>query len=216
MTIFLFYLFTSLVILSFILVLYNYNPIFSMFFLILGFINVSGIFLLFNSEFIALIFILIYVGAISVLFLFIIMMIHIKRYSILQNSVFFISITTVLSFFFCFLVIYIILNDSVFLIENSFLPYTDWIAISQEISILESLGNVLYSYYFYYFILIGLILLLAMIGSIILTIRQVTFVKQQYIFEQSSRSYTRNSFLVGTESEESRQMNRRIPVIYLP
>lgn len=192
----LFFNFTSLVILCFLFVLYNYNPIFSIFFLVLGFLNVSGLFFLLNSEFIALIFILIYVGAIAVLFLFIIMMIDIKRHSIEKKNTIFHFAGFFLSSFFFFSIIYTILDESVYLIKNDFVVYHNWLQSANQLTILESLGYIIYDYYAYYFLLVGIILLLAMIGAIILTIRNVHFIKQQCSFEQSSRIYRHSYFLI--------------------
>lgn len=201
---FLFLIITSLIIVSFMFVLYNYNPIYSIFFLILGFINVSGLFILLTSDFIALIFLLIYVGAVSVLFLFIIMMVNIKRPVKQKNYVNYLSNFS--SFIFIFILFIFVLNnllsESIYLIDNDFVPYINWFELANQRNLVELIGLVLYSYYFYYFIIVGLILLLAMIGSIILTIRHTSVIETQYNFEQSSRQDTKSVFLVYNDPKK--------------
>lgn len=166
------------------------NPVHSILFLILVFCNISFILILLNVEFIAIIFLIVYVGAISVLFLFVVMMLNLKLV-ILQETFwryiivgFFISLLLLIQLFFIFKDI----NNNLFLFFNFkyfyFFIEKDWILLYNTPTNTELLGIYLYTYGFYPLILIGLILLVAIIGSIVLTLNQNVNVKRQIIYKQ--------------------------------
>lgn len=159
------------------------NPVHSIFCLILVFINISGLLFILQADFLALLFLLVYIGAIAVLFLFIIMMLNIKTNS-RTDTIRYIP----LGIFFAFLIII-----QIYFIFNSFTTQEHTNTLNEikntiiSGSNVEIIGSVLYTHHVYHFILAGLILLLAMIGAIVLTL-QTSNVKRQQITEQVTRS----------------------------
>ena len=174
-----------LVVLTFssIMVFFSYNPIYSVLFLILSFLSASSILVLFGAEFLAVLFLIIYVGAIAILFLFVVMMLNIKFYvpnQLVQLPVIFIiSIIVFLQSFWG--------ND---LFYNTFkLEITNTIYI-ENLSNIDFFGQVLFNYFLVGVLLAGLILLIALIGSIILTLNFKTQRKPEVVGRQLSRSDT--------------------------
>ena len=172
-------------VLSALMVISSKNSVHSVLFLILSFINASALFVLLGAEFLAMILAVVYVGAVAVLFLFVVMMLDINFIKLREG-------------FLQYLPFGFLLGIVLFL-ELSMLFFTDNLSrdslaefsinpIFSEIENTKKLGNVLYTDYFYLFQLSGLILLVAMIGSIVLTLRQRTGVKKQKIYEQVSIS----------------------------
>jgi len=184
-----FYLiFKFLVIFSSLMVVVSRNPIYSVLFLVLVFCNVAGLVILLGAEFLAFVFIVVYVGAIAVLFLFVVMMINFKMVEVsgtlmsyLPLSAYIIGIIAI--------ELYLILSSEVFL-GTAFVSYTyvDWVDVFFAKSNIESLGLVLYTHYVLLFFLSAVILLVAMIGSIVLTLLNRTNMKRQDIYEQVVRS----------------------------
>lgn len=194
----LFYLFSSIALLSGIQVILSVNSVNSVLFLILVFINATGLMLLLQVEFMALIFLVVYVGAIAVLFLFVVMMIAPKHEEIQETSYGSFTITFLLGSIFL-IEFYLVVNDGIVWtsVQDTSQPhYTSWITLmdSGSMTNLETIGQVLYTYYIFYFLLAGFILLVAMIGAIVLTLHARTPVKEnviskrQHVFEQLSRS----------------------------
>lgn len=146
------------------------NPIHSLFFLIVVFINSAGILMLFNFEFIALLLVIIYVGALAVLFLFILMMIDINLISSFKTDWFvFLIFSGFLSFAIfvqTFESTFNFLVNTVYYIE---FPLDLWIHYVTEINNCATFGHILYSYYLFFLLVAGLILLLALLGSVKLT-----------------------------------------------
>lgn len=146
------------------------NPIHSLLFLIVVFINASGILLLFNMEFISLLLLIIYVGAISVLFLFMLMMMDIKISQTLKTDWF-------VYIFFCGLLnllflyeIYSGMSDFLILsLYNTNISINCWVTLITDLNNCETFGHVLYSFYLFFFLIAGLILLVALIGAVVLT-----------------------------------------------
>ncbi len=251
---FLFYLFSSIALVSGMMVIRSKNPVHSVLFLILVFCNAAGLLILLDLDFFAMIFLVVYVGAIAVLFLFVVMMLHIKLTEIHENVlrylpvggliglIFLVEVLLVvendlipllsfqeesISSFFDFLFykmkgFFILLNpnmsyyeytqDLEFFIQNSgrslsesqdilgaigdlqffqSFPYTQWPLKIENLTNIEALGQILYTYYFYFFVLASLILLIAMIGAIVLTLQKGISVKRQEVFEQNSREFTK-------------------------
>jgi NADH-quinone oxidoreductase subunit J len=169
-------------------------------FLILAFINASALFIMLKAEFIAMLLVIVYVGAIAVLFLFVVMMIRIEdiKKKITKTNIWITSIVTV----FLFIELYLIL-----LVSSSFskkLPKINLVKIDESISNTRSIGNVLYTEYIYPFQLSGLILFVAMVGAIVLTLRNDNkrVIKKQSIINQISRSKDDSIELVKVESKK--------------
>lgn len=175
-----------LLLLSSFLVFTSENPVHSVLFLILAFCNAASILIIFNVEFLGLLFIIIYVGAIAVLFLFVVMMLNVKIYSFtkITSSPLFFLINIIF-----FIQIYFIL-DEIFtsfnlLDNNTIFPFENNI---DSLSNIVVFGQVLYNYYLICFLLAGIILLVAMVGAIILTLNFRSHRKNELVFRQLSRS----------------------------
>ena len=178
-----FYVFSLVAVLSALMVISARNPVHSVLFLILSFVNASGLFILLGAEFLAMILIVVYVGAVAVLFLFVVMMLDINfvelRKGFLQYMPFGFVLGIVLLLEFGFL----------FLSKNfnsySIVKYAEFPIIS-NIENTKLIGYELYTNYFFLFQLSGLLLLVAMIGSITLTLKQRTKMKKQIISDQNN------------------------------
>ena len=177
-----FYLFSSIAVLSALMVISAKNPVHSVLFLILSFVNAAGLFVLLGAEFLAMILIVVYVGAVAVLFLFVVMMLDINFIKLREGFLQYLPFGALLGI--------------VLVIELGILYLTDTSSnISSSLSSLESsinelentkmIGQILYTKYFYLFQICGIILLVAMIGSITLTLREKEGVKKQNINEQN-------------------------------
>ena len=189
----LFYLFSASLVLSSIMVITARNTIYSVLFIVLSFLSSSSILFLLKCEFISIIFILIYVGAIAVLFLFVVMMLDLKDYlkkdtlkyfpfGLFIGSVFFLEIVLIIKDMF----IYNPYNIS--LIVNFYVNWYDKLDIFTE---LNSIGQILYTKFVFQFLLAGNILLLATLSAVVLTSKTDSKInyKTQIIFKQLSRNY---------------------------
>lgn len=175
----------------------------SVLFLILTFCNAAAILFLLNVEFLGLIFIIIYVGAIAVLFLFVIMMLNVKTE---EQNIFSskdADLQKTLTKFIIFNIFLILSASSVYLfLGNVFLENELYIFQGlynnifnfDSLNNIDILGQVLYNYFLVCFLLAGLILLIALIGAIVLTLRFNTFQKKQHVFRQLSRTDNLFSF----------------------
>ena len=176
-----FYFFSIVAILSALTVVSSKNPVHSVLFLILSFVNASAIFILLGAEFIAMILVVVYVGAVAVLFLFVVMMLDINFIKLREGFMQYLPIGSLLGLVLLAELIMIFLSKkftSPILVNYSNNPIVSKIGNTKDI------GTVLYTEYFYLFQIAGLILLVAMIGSIVLTLRQRKGVKKQSIFNQ--------------------------------
>ena len=182
-----FYFFSSFSFISTIMVISLRNAVHAVLFLILVFCNIAGLLLLLGAEFFAFLFLIVYVGAIAVLFLFVVMMLNVKFNPIKVNnfSVFPIGI---IIFFFLISVIFFFMENYFFLLKNNYLIYTLWINENNYLTNTESLGLVLYTKFSLLFLLCSLVLLIAMIGAIVLTMHQRSNVKKQFISKQLLRN----------------------------
>lgn len=199
-----FFLIKYLIIFSAIMVVISTNAIYSVFFLILLFINVAILTVALGVEFIGITFIIVYVGAIAVLFLFVVMMLNVNQSEINLNSP---------SFFLYFFLSFILLiflssyltnslyggfgfhslmavNDSSLTIFYSF-KYQNWADFIFKADNISVLGTLLYTYYFHLFILAGFVLLLAMVSSIVLTLNYTPSLRSQDKYIQVTRQLTR-------------------------
>ena len=200
---FLFYLFSSLALLSGIMVIQARNPVHSVLFLILVFFNAAGLLILLGLDFFAMIFLVVYVGAIAVLFLFVVMMLNIKLAEINEKKLRYLPIGGLLGILFLFEMFLIVDNDLIPLLSNSrvanvqnitqiyTLDFTDWSTILETVTNINAVGQLIYTYYFYFFLIASLILLVAMIGAIVLTMHKGVHVKRQEVFEQNTREFAK-------------------------
>ena len=182
MTIFLFFIVSILIITSSLLVITSKNPIHSVLFLILVFFNTSILFLFSNAEFLAMVVLIVYIGAVAVLFLFVIMMLDINITKLRQTFLNYLPIGLLVGF--------IILLELIYIVSQSKLNFTQKISINnnnisnQMLDNTKTIGNILYTDYFLLFQISGIILLVAMIGAIFLTIRKREGAKKQNIYKQ--------------------------------
>jgi NADH-quinone oxidoreductase subunit J len=179
-----FYMFSAVLVASAVMVVFSRNPVHSVLFLILAFFNAAGLFILLGAEFVAMILIIVYVGAVAVLFLFVVMMLDINFADFRRG------INSYLPFG-AFLGI-------VLFIELAFLVFGNWVPsvavppvaptpVASQISNTRALGQLIYTHYLYVFQVSGLILLVAMVSAIVLTLRHRPGVQRQKIAIQISR-----------------------------
>nr|WCH57734.1 NADH dehydrogenase subunit 6 [Hypnea musciformis] len=184
----LFILFAILAIISSFMVITSANAVHSVLFLILVFCNTSALLLLLGSEFLSLMLIIVYVGAIAVLFLFVVMMLNVKTSPLAINKFSIIPIGFVV-----FFILFNILSNSIKELDLINSPYLtikliSWVSEINFVNNIETIGKVLYINYCLLFLICGIILLVAMIGVIVLTMHQRQDVKKQRIEVQLSRS----------------------------
>ena len=179
-----FYLFAGILVASAVMVIVSRNPVHSVLFLILAFVNASGLFVLLGAEFLAMILIVVYVGAVAVLFLFVIMMLDVDFVELREGFGEYLPIGVVIGGIFLF---ELLLTVGVWVI-NPGTAKSITAAIPTNVSNTEALGLVLYTRYIQYFQLAGMVLLVAMIGAIVLTLRHKANVKRQDINVQNART----------------------------
>nr|WCH57974.1 NADH dehydrogenase subunit 6 [Calliblepharis sp.] len=165
----LFFIFT---IISAFMVITSSNAVHSVLFLILVFCNTSGLILLLGSEFLSLILIIVYVGAIAVLFLFVVMMLNIKVNFLKINKYSVIPISLLIFILFYNLLSISIIEINLINFQQKDLKLISWILESNTISNIKTIGIFLYTTYSFLFIICGIILLVAMVGVIVLTMHQ--------------------------------------------
>ena len=184
----LFYFFSSFALISGMMVIQCKNPVHSVLFLILVFFNSAGLLILLGLEFFAMIFLVVYVGAIAVLFLFVVMMLNIKLAEINEKRLRYLPVGGFLGVLFLFEIFLIVDND---LIPGGDygLVCTEWTI--QNCSNIQGLGLLIYTFYFYFFLMASLILLVAMIGAIVLTMHKGVHVKRQQVFQQNTREFAK-------------------------
>ena len=197
-----FYVFSTIAIISAIMVTVSKNTVHSVFFLILDFISISCLFIMIGAEFLGMIMLIVYVGAVAVLFLFVVMMLNVaqqkNQWFSAQNSSKHIPIGLIISVIIFFELI-IVIGGWKFKpdIVSSMSLVTDVSTTNTH-----SIGFVLYTDYIHIFQLSGMILLVAMIGAIILTYRQRTGLKRQSYFSQISRESKDSIDLVDIKSNQ--------------
>jgi len=185
-----FYIFSIIAIISAIMVTVSKNTVHSVFFLILDFISISCLFIMIGAEFLGMIMLIVYVGAVAVLFLFVVMMLNVaqqkNQWFISKESSGHIPVGLIISVIIFFELIIVIggwkYKPELFNPTN--------LSITKEISNTHSLGQILYTDYIHVFQISGMILLIAMIGAIVLTFRQREGVKKQSYLKQISRERT--------------------------
>nr|NP_689370.1 NADH dehydrogenase subunit 6 [Chaetosphaeridium globosum]AAM96610.1 NADH dehydrogenase subunit 6 [Chaetosphaeridium globosum] len=185
----LFCLFSSIALVSAGMVISAKNPVHSILFLILVFCNASALLVLLGLDFFAMIFLVVYVGAIAVLFLFVVMMLNINIAEIHENVVRYLPIGGIIALIFLlemFLVVEGLPTSTIIQAP----AYTIFAEKIESLTNLEALGNLLYTTYFLLFLICSLILLIAMIGAIVLTMHKTTKVKRQDVFLQNSVDFS--------------------------
>jgi NADH-quinone oxidoreductase subunit J len=179
-----FWLFAAVCIASAVMVIVSRNPVHSVLFLILAFVNASGLFVLMGAEFLAMILVVVYVGAVAVLFLFVIMMLDVDFVELREGFSQYLPLGVVIGGIFMF---ELLLTVAAWVI-NPDVAKSITSAIPTNVSNTEALGLVLYTKYINYFQIAGMILLVAMIGAIVLTLRHKVSVKRQDINVQNART----------------------------
>ncbi len=181
-----FYLFSAVAVAAGVMVISSRNPVHSVLFLILAFFNAAGLFVLMGAEFLAMILVIVYVGAIAVLFLFVVMMLDINFVEMRQGFLQYLPIGALIG---------IILLAELVMIGGAWVVTPEAASVAAvpapdpaTVTNTEALGQVLYTKYAYLFQLSGLVLLVAMVGAIVLTLRQREGVKRQSIATQVTRT----------------------------
>ena len=185
-----FYVFSVIAVVSAIMVTVSKNTVHSVFFLILDFISISCLFIMIGAEFLGMIMLIVYVGAVAVLFLFVVMMLNVAQ----QKNQWFVSKDSSRHIPIGLLISVIIFFELIIVIGGwKYKPDlfdSTKSSLENGISNTHSLGQVLYTDYIHVFQISGMILLIAMIGAIVLTFRQREGVKKQSYLKQISRERT--------------------------
>tara|TARA_B100000780_G_C20910815_1_gene362661 strand:- start:67 stop:669 length:603 start_codon:yes stop_codon:yes gene_type:complete len=189
----LFYIFSAIMLLSSLMVIAVQNSVYSVLFLVLSFVSAACLLLLFECEFIALMFIIIYVGAIAVLFLFIVMMLDVKIATINKDSLKYFPVGFVIGSIFLIEIFLIITenfspNPYEDLSTSNF--YVNWYDKTDFFTDIDSIGQIMFTQYVLQFLIAGNILLLATVSVVVLTINTKAKNKKQIIFKQVSRNHT--------------------------
>ena len=180
-----FYLFAAVTIASAVMVIASRNPVHSVLFLILAFFNSAGLFVLLGAEFLAMILVVVYVGAVAVLFIFVVMMLDIHFARLREGFLQYLPIGGLIGLI---LLVELVTIVTAWVISPEVSHVAQLpIPPASEVTNTRALGQVLYTKYIYLFQASGLILLIAMIGAIVLTLRQREGVRRQVIGEQVSR-----------------------------
>ena len=174
-----FYLFASITCLAGLMVISSRNPVHSVLFLILAFFNAAGLFVLLGAEFLAMLLVVVYVGAVAVLFLFVVMMLDINFVELREGFQRYMPLGLGVGG--------VLLAEILFVFFNS-ADMPQRVVMVNEVSNTRALGRILYTDYIYLFQLAGLILLVAMIGAIALTLRKRENVRRQSIASQTERT----------------------------
>ena len=198
----LFYFFSLITVFSAAMVIISRNTVYSVFFLILVFVSVSILFIMIGAEFLGMIMLIVYVGAVAVLFLFVVMMLNVtekkevkfKRSGLINN----ISVGSIVGAI-IFLELLVVIGGWKY--KGDFVPLSS-ITFNNELTNTHALGNVLYTDYIHLFQISGMILLVAMVGAITLTFTKRENIKRQNYFHQIGRDKTTSISLEEVESNK--------------
>jgi len=179
-----FYLFAGICVASAFMVIAARNPVHSVLYLILAFVNAAGLFVMMGAEFLAMILIVVYVGAVAVLFLFVVMMLDVDFASLKQGVLQYLPIGVLIGGIFLAELLLVVGSWAI----GPGIPQAITSPIPANIPNTEAIGLVLYTRYVYFFEAAGMILLVAMIGAIVLTLQHRVRVRRQNIGVQVSRS----------------------------
>ena len=193
-----FYFFSTITVFSAVMVIISRNTVYSVFFLILVFISVSILFIMIGAEFLGMIMLIVYVGAVAVLFLFVVMMLNVTEDETKRSSrkgfVNNISVGSVVGVI-IFLELLVVVGGWKY--KGTFVPLSQ---TELGLSNTHALGNILYTDYIHLFQIAGMILLVAMIGAIVLTYRTREGIKRQNVFTQISREPASTVTLIDVDS----------------
>src|SRR5690242_1659437 len=178
-----FYLFAGICVASAVMVIAARNPVHSVLFLILAFVNAAGLFVLLGAEFLAMILVVVYVGAVAVMFLFVVMMLDVDFVALRQGFLDYLPVGVLVAIVF---LVELLLVVGAWVIGPG-VPHVI-AAPLPNVTNTEALGLVLYTRYVYFFQAAGLVLLVAMVGAIVLTLRHRENIKRQVIAQQVARS----------------------------
>jgi NADH-quinone oxidoreductase subunit J len=181
-----FYLFSCITIASALMVISSRNPVHSVLFLILAFFNAAGLFVLLGAEFLAMMLVVVYVGAVAVLFLFVVMMLDVDFTELRQGFLQYLPVGALIGVV-LLAELLIVLSGWAFapeVLANPVRPIPEMAQMTNT----EAIGRLLYTDYIFFFQTAGFVLLVAMIGAIVLTLRHKPRVKRQNIAEQVGRS----------------------------
>ena len=199
---FFFYFFSFIAVISAIMVTASKNTVHSVFFLILDFISISCLFIMIGAEFLGMIMLIVYVGAVAVLFLFVVMMLNVAQ----QKNQWFLSKTSSKHIPIGIIISVVIFFELLIVIggwkyKPELLNSNSVVKIN-EITNTHSLGQILYTDYIHIFQISGMILLIAMIGAIVLTFRRREGVKTQSYLKQISRERSEGVELLNIDSQK--------------
>ena len=202
-----FYTFSLIAIFSAIMVIASKNTVHSVFFLILDFISISCLFIMIGAEFLGMIMLIVYVGAVAVLFLFVVMMLNVAQ----QKNQWFVSTSDNTHIPIGLLISVVIFFELVIVVGGwKYKPdllLSVSVGINQNITNTHAIGNILYTDYIHLFQLSGMILLVAMIGAIVLTYRKRSGIKRQSYLSQISREKSEGVSLVDIKSNQGVKIN---------
>jgi len=202
-----FYTFSLIAIFSAIMVIASKNTVHSVFFLILDFISISCLFIMIGAEFLGMIMLIVYVGAVAVLFLFVVMMLNVAQ----QKNQWFVSTSDNTHIPIGLLISVVIFFELVIVVGGwKYKPdllSSVSVEINQNITNTHAIGNILYTDYIHLFQLSGMILLVAMIGAIVLTYRKRSGIKRQSYLSQISREKSEGVSLVDVKINQGVKIN---------
>ncbi len=197
-----FYFFSTIAVFSAIMVTISRNTVYSVFFLILVFVSVSILFIMIGAEFLGMIMLIVYVGAVAVLFLFVVMMLNVSekteerttRKGLINN----ISVGSVVGVI-IFLELLVVVGGWKY--KDNFVPLFST-NLNSNLSNTHALGEILYTDYIHIFQIAGMILLVSMIGAITLTFKKRENIKRQNYFDQIQREKSNAISLIDVESDK--------------
>jgi len=198
-----FYFFSFITIASSLMVISAKNTVHAVFLLILDFVSISCLFIMMGAEYLGMLTLIVYVGAVAVLFLFVVMMLNVNFKNLRTGFLSYLPFGTLIG---VVMLTEIGLMIGTWKYKDSFIK-TSEIKVSKNLSNTEALGNVLYTDFVHYFQISGLILLVAMVGAILLTFRKKDNLKRQDITKQVSREREEGVFLKEVESFKGVNLN---------
>ena len=187
-----FYLFSFIITACAVMVISSRNPVHSVLFLILAFFNSGALFVILGAEFLAMMLVIVYVGAVAVLFLFVVMMLNINFSKVKEGFQKYFPIGSLIGFILFIEIILMVFSGDLLVNKNN--------ELNDTIPNTHKIGSLLYTEYIYVFQLSGLILLVAMVGAIVLTLRDRPGVKKQDIISQNTRKVSDVISIVKKES----------------
>ena len=181
-----FYLFAGVTVASAFMVISSRYPVHSVLFLILAFVNSAGLFILLGAEYLAMLLIVVYVGAVAVLFLFVVMMLDVDFVELRQGFLQYMPVGALVGLI---LLVELLMGVGAWVIAPDLLGHgSQPIPPLDQVSNIEAIGQVLYTKYIFFFQVAGLVLLVAMIGAIVLTLRHREGIKRQSVPAQVARN----------------------------